>query len=93
MFRALLASSRPLLSHLGRSSAFIQHERLLRPHLLTQSTLFSRGMKVRSSVKLMCDGCSIVRRKGRVYIVSNANPPVFCRDKDNTWTSPFIHTL
>ncbi|EDR15583.1 uncharacterized protein LACBIDRAFT_243094 [Laccaria bicolor S238N-H82] len=31
-------------------------------------------MKVRSSVKVMCDGCSVVRRKGRVYVVCSKNP-------------------
>ncbi|KAI6162167.1 ribosomal protein L36-domain-containing protein, partial [Pisolithus thermaeus] len=34
----------------------------------------ARGMKVRSSVKVMCDGCSIVIRKGRVYVVCSKNP-------------------
>ena len=31
-------------------------------------------MKVRSSVKRMCDACQVVRRKGRVYIVCKKNP-------------------
>ncbi|KIM48223.1 hypothetical protein M413DRAFT_61428 [Hebeloma cylindrosporum] len=31
-------------------------------------------MKVRSSVKVMCDGCNVVRRKGRVYVVCSKNP-------------------
>ncbi|ESK86642.1 ribosomal protein l36 containing protein [Moniliophthora roreri MCA 2997] len=74
MLRALLASSRPLLSHLGRSSAFTQHARLLKPHTVSPTTLLARGMKVRSSVKPMCDGCSVVRRKGRVYVVCSKNP-------------------
>lgn len=26
-------------------------------------------MKVRTSVKKMCDKCKIVRRKGRVYVI------------------------
>ena len=30
----------------------------------------ARGMKVRSSVKRMCNHCAIVRRKGRLYAVS-----------------------
>jgi large subunit ribosomal protein L36 len=36
----------------------------------------SRGMKVRSSVKKLCDGCKSVRRKkGRyVYIICSKNP-------------------
>ncbi|KWU42684.1 hypothetical protein RHOSPDRAFT_10053, partial [Rhodotorula sp. JG-1b] len=33
-----------------------------------------RGMKVRSSVKLYCDGCQSVRRKNRVYIICRNNP-------------------
>jgi large subunit ribosomal protein L36 len=33
----------------------------------------SRGMKVRSSVKVMCDGCSVVKRKGRVYVICSKN--------------------
>lgn len=32
-----------------------------------------RGMKVRSSVKVMCDGCSVVKRKGRVYVICSKN--------------------
>ena len=34
----------------------------------------ARGMKVRSSVKKLCDGCKSVRRKGYVYIICNRNP-------------------
>ncbi|KAF9629771.1 hypothetical protein BFW01_g10974 [Lasiodiplodia theobromae] len=33
-----------------------------------------RGMKVRSSVKKLCEGCKSVRRKGYVYIICNKNP-------------------
>ncbi|ORY86758.1 ribosomal protein L36-domain-containing protein [Leucosporidium creatinivorum] len=29
----------------------------------------ARGMKVRSAVKKYCDGCSIVRRKGTVFVI------------------------
>lgn len=31
-------------------------------------------MKVRASVKPMCDGCTIVLRKGRVYNICSKNP-------------------
>ncbi|HEY0983940.1 MULTISPECIES: 50S ribosomal protein L36 [unclassified Schlesneria] len=31
-------------------------------------------MKVRASVKLICEGCKVVRRKGRVYIICSTNP-------------------
>ncbi|KAE9971418.1 hypothetical protein EG328_005564 [Venturia inaequalis] len=36
----------------------------------------ARGMKVRSSVKKLCDGCKSVRRKGGkyVYIICSKNP-------------------
>lgn len=33
-----------------------------------------RGMKVRSSVKKFCDGCSVVRRKGYLYVVCSKDP-------------------
>ncbi|CAO1619559.1 unnamed protein product [Sympodiomycopsis kandeliae] len=29
----------------------------------------TRSMKVRASVKKFCDGCSVVRRKGRLYVI------------------------
>ncbi|KAJ5480797.1 hypothetical protein N7539_006691 [Penicillium diatomitis] len=32
-----------------------------------------RGMKTRSSVKRLCDGCKPVRRKNRVYIICSKN--------------------
>ena len=31
-------------------------------------------MKVRSSVKRICDGCIIVRRRGKVYVICKSNP-------------------
>ncbi|KAN0065722.1 hypothetical protein ACQY0O_000852 [Thecaphora frezii] len=34
----------------------------------------TRGMKVRSSVKKFCDGCSVVRRKGRLYVICSRDP-------------------
>ncbi|KAJ2793453.1 hypothetical protein H4R21_005891 [Coemansia helicoidea] len=34
----------------------------------------ARGMKVRSSVKLMCDGCCFVRRRGRLFVVCKNDP-------------------
>jgi len=32
------------------------------------------AMKVRSSVKRICEGCKVVRRKGRVYVICSLNP-------------------
>ncbi|MEZ6057238.1 MAG: 50S ribosomal protein L36 [Planctomycetaceae bacterium] len=31
-------------------------------------------MKVRSSVKRICENCKLVRRNGRVYVICSANP-------------------
>ncbi|MFZ5802299.1 MAG: 50S ribosomal protein L36 [Candidatus Omnitrophota bacterium] len=31
-------------------------------------------MKVRSSVKRICEDCRIVRRKGTVYVICKSNP-------------------
>jgi large subunit ribosomal protein L36 len=33
----------------------------------------STVMKVRSSVKRICENCKIVRRKGRIYVICSAN--------------------
>ncbi|KAF8927605.1 ribosomal protein L36-domain-containing protein [Dissophora ornata] len=33
----------------------------------------TRGMKVRASVKKICDGCSSVKRRGRVFIICSKN--------------------
>lgn len=54
-----------------------------------------RGMKVRSSVKKLCDGCAVVRRKNRLYVICSKDPKhkqVSCKE-GNTQTksnSPFI---
>ncbi|PWN37935.1 uncharacterized protein FA14DRAFT_130981, partial [Meira miltonrushii] len=31
-------------------------------------------MKVRSAVKRFCEGCSVVRRKGRLYVICSKDP-------------------
>ncbi|AGF51017.1 50S ribosomal protein L36 [Synechocystis salina LEGE 06155] len=31
-------------------------------------------MKVRASVKKMCDKCRVIRRRGRVMVICSANP-------------------
>ena len=80
MLRALLASSRPLVARLrlaASPSAALSHPHHHHHHVVStasQIPALSRGMKVRSSVKLMCDGCNVVRRKGRVYVVCSKNP-------------------
>ncbi|KAL6309938.1 ribosomal protein L36-domain-containing protein, partial [Sparassis latifolia] len=76
MLRALLTSSRPLLARIRAPCLQHAHPHAHRFALPTTQTTASmaRGMKVRSSVKRMCDGCSVVRRKGRVYIICSRNP-------------------
>ncbi|KZT65600.1 hypothetical protein DAEQUDRAFT_520164 [Daedalea quercina L-15889] len=76
MLRALLASSRPLLTRMRFASLPHAHPHF---HPMTSSPMqatpaLTRGMKVRSSVKRMCDGCQVVRRKGRIYIICSRNP-------------------
>lgn len=76
MLRALLASSRPLLARLRAPptspvSLRCHHEHLQHAQL---QPFLARGMKIRSSVKRMCDGCAVVRRKGRIYIICSRNP-------------------
>ena len=45
-----------------------QHVSVLQRHVQ------SRGMKTRSSVKRLCEGCKPVRRKNRVFIICSRNP-------------------
>jgi len=78
MLRALLQSTRPLLTRVRQPTIQLPLNRAPpHPHNhahSTQNPMLTRGMKVRSSVKVMCDGCSVVRRKGRVYILCSKNP-------------------
>jgi large subunit ribosomal protein L36 len=76
MLRALLASSRPLLARarvpaLPIAQHIHAHDH---KHIGACAPLLARGMKVRASVKPMCDGCSVVLRKGKVYVVCSKNP-------------------
>ncbi|WVO17668.1 hypothetical protein L204_105365 [Cryptococcus depauperatus] len=41
---------------------------------VAQTLIQIRGIKVRSSVKRFCDGCLVVKRKGRVYVICSKNP-------------------
>ncbi|KIY64815.1 hypothetical protein CYLTODRAFT_456859 [Cylindrobasidium torrendii FP15055 ss-10] len=77
MLRALLAASRPFVAFRAfRSTMIHQHHMAGSPalQLLRASPILARGMKVRSSVKLMCDGCNMVKRKGRMYVICSKNP-------------------
>ncbi|KAH0343089.1 hypothetical protein KCU81_g5255, partial [Aureobasidium melanogenum] len=67
------SSSNSLISRMSQMS-------LARPVASPTKSLVAfqqtRGMKVRSSVKKLCDGCKSVRRKGGkyVYIICSKNP-------------------
>ena len=77
MLRSLLASTRPIVLRLRPTPASTPTLHAHHPQHLgcAHSTpTLARGMKVRASVKRMCDGCSVVKRKGRVYIICSKNP-------------------
>ncbi|KAH9950368.1 ribosomal protein L36-domain-containing protein [Amylocystis lapponica] len=74
MLRALLASGRPLLTRFRAASIPHSHPHHVVPTMTQLTPFLARGMKVRSSVKRMCDGCAVVRRKGRIYIICSKNP-------------------
>ncbi|KAJ7169855.1 ribosomal protein L36-domain-containing protein [Mycena filopes] len=71
MLRAL-ASSWPLLS---RPRLFAPPRAIQHPlHAPLRTPDLARGMKVRASIKTMCAGCAMVRRKGRLYVICSKNP-------------------
>lgn len=74
MQRALLSASRALLSRARLTQSQPHHQIPITLPLPGTIPSLVRSMKVRSSVKIMCDGCSVVRRKGRVYILCAKNP-------------------
>lgn len=77
MLRALAATSRPLIARLRVATlpTLSHHHHAYIPQSIPSQTVsMARGMKVRASVKIMCDGCSIVKRKGRVYVLCTRNP-------------------
>ncbi|KAJ7783761.1 ribosomal protein L36-domain-containing protein [Mycena maculata] len=72
MLGALLASSRTLLS---RARFFSLPRAIQHPvNTAIRSPDLARGMKVRASIKPMCEGCAVVRRKGRLYVICSKNP-------------------
>ncbi|KAI0692773.1 ribosomal protein L36-domain-containing protein [Cytidiella melzeri] len=76
MLRSLLVSTRPIILRLKTTPVSVSAHHLHHPGCLSQASTppLARGMKVRASVKRMCDGCSVVKRKGRVYIICSKNP-------------------
>ena len=80
LLRPLLASTRALLFHSpvrlaaspSTSLAACGHRHRLGAAVSVVGGL--RGMKVRSAVRKFCEGCSIVRRKGKIYVICSLNP-------------------
>lgn len=83
MLRSIITASRlmirttPTLSKSLSTAGPLARCSGLHPHNHPTSTppipALARGMKVRSSVKVMCDGCAVVKRKGRVYVICSKN--------------------
>lgn len=80
-FRALPANASRSFASAATSSLLAQPARTLSAisshslnSALTASAVAQRHFNVRAAVKKYCDGCTVVRRKGRVYIVCNKNP-------------------
>ncbi|OAG38937.1 hypothetical protein AYO21_06815 [Fonsecaea monophora] len=65
-------TSRTYFTALSRSSESPLRVSQFQLPLSTQIQV--RGMKTRSSVKRLCDGCKAVRRKNRVFIICDKNP-------------------
>ncbi|EJT96546.1 hypothetical protein DACRYDRAFT_85763 [Dacryopinax primogenitus] len=79
MFRTLLSTTR----HFGSLRSFLRPSPLFRlqppiflhDHAHEQpQMLLARGMKVRSAMKLFCEGCRMVKRKGRIYVICSKDP-------------------
>ncbi|ORZ24260.1 ribosomal protein L36-domain-containing protein [Absidia repens] len=62
LFRSLFQQTRPMFGSLFQ-------QQINTPAMLTMV----RTMKVRSSVKKLCDGCTTVRRRGKLFVTCNKN--------------------
>ncbi|KZT51540.1 hypothetical protein CALCODRAFT_460337 [Calocera cornea HHB12733] len=79
MFRTLFSATR----HFGSLRSFLRPsaQSRLQPPIFVhnhaqgeQHALMTRGMKVRSAMKLFCEGCRMVKRKGRIYVICSKDP-------------------
>ncbi|KAL4522662.1 hypothetical protein Ndes2526B_g00993 [Nannochloris sp. 'desiccata'] len=50
-------------------------------------------MKVKASIKKLCDACKIVRRRGRLYVVCKENPKHKQRQGYHTEAAPAENSL
>ncbi|KAF9578951.1 hypothetical protein BGW38_005000 [Lunasporangiospora selenospora] len=73
--RFTAAANRPSIA-VGVMARFQNQPAQLQTNAAVSMTGFgapSRGMKVRASVKKICEGCSSVKRRGRVFIICSKN--------------------
>ncbi|KIM28412.1 hypothetical protein M408DRAFT_329478 [Serendipita vermifera MAFF 305830] len=67
-----------LTTVIKRTSSLSMARKTMSESLLGRSampmTMQVRGMKVRSAVRKFCESCSIVKRKGKIYVICSANP-------------------
>ncbi|KAI1309131.1 hypothetical protein EDD11_004142 [Mortierella claussenii] len=69
-----LTASRPaVLAVMARHQNQIQLQSNTASNLPSTGFGATRGMKVRASVKKICEGCSSVKRRGRVFIICSKN--------------------
>ncbi|CAI2161444.1 7640_t:CDS:2 [Funneliformis geosporum] len=61
------------LSHTAFRSIRLSSKLPLPSSILLNSFNYTRGMKVRSSVKRFCDGCFTVKRRGRIFVLCKKN--------------------
>ncbi|KAI0032758.1 ribosomal protein L36-domain-containing protein [Vararia minispora EC-137] len=77
MLRAILQSTRPILSRFRLAQlpgTLFAHAHPHAHYTHPAVPALARGMKVRASVKRLCDNCTVVRRKGRIYVLCSVNP-------------------
>ncbi|KAF2664983.1 hypothetical protein BT63DRAFT_482881 [Microthyrium microscopicum] len=79
LFSSLLARTPLAQTPIRSFTTALRPSLIARPTLIKPNVTFqwqsTRGMKVRSSVKRLCDGCKAVRRKKKyVYIICSKNP-------------------
>ncbi|KAI8092706.1 ribosomal protein L36-domain-containing protein [Halteromyces radiatus] len=65
LLKSLFQQTRPMFGMFQQQ----QQQLLNTPAMLT----VIRTMKVRSSVKKLCDGCTTVRRRGKLFVTCNKN--------------------
>jgi large subunit ribosomal protein L36 len=71
---AFCQAQRIARSRVSLNPAFCTTRFAITRFAITQRPTNGPLMKVRSSVKRICEKCKIVRRKGRIYVICASNP-------------------